>query len=79
MADPSTLRQAQGAGLPADIAFVERAYRARDGSLHPDLPSATRQAVRLELQALGLAPYAVEALLGPCGREIMMQLQRLFA
>lgn len=65
--------------LPADIEFVERAYRARDGSLHPDLAAATRQAVRLELQAMGLSPYAVEALTGPRGAEIFRQLQRLFA
>jgi hypothetical protein len=74
MADPST-----SSGLPADIELVQEAYRTRDGSLHQDVAHATRQAVRLELQGMGLPPYAVEALMGPQGKAITAQLQRIFA
>lgn len=66
-------------GLPSDIEQVDlgQVYRTEDGMIHQDLKTATRHAVRLALQKIGLALTAADLLTGSRSEEIVRQLQRL--
>jgi hypothetical protein len=65
--------------LPSDIEQVDlgQVYRTEDGMIHQDLKGATRHAVRLALQKIGLALPASDLLTGSRAEEIVRQLQRL--